>query len=168
MKKIIAPLVLTAALAACSITGDILKLPEGWRLPDRQQATETWRNGVPGRGLSVTADFDGDGTPDLAYILESEKDTTLGVWVYMNGNKRSGTLINHGTLPAAAKTTGIREAKPGAYPTPCGKAGDCADGQPKETVLKNSGIDLFVNQGSRQLLYWDDATKGFLKSPIGG
>lgn len=168
MKKLIAPLAFAAALSACSIEGDILKLPEGWRLPNRQQATETWRNGIPGRGLSVTADFDGNGTPDLAYLLESEKDATLGVWVYMNGDKRHGQLIEHGTQAAAVKTTGIREAKPGAHATPCGKAGGCAPDQPKEIVLKNPAIDLFANQAGRQFLYWDDASKGFLKSPIAG
>lgn len=165
MKRLAAPLVLAAALAACSMTGDILKLPEGWRLPDRQQATETWRNGIPGRGLSITADFDGDGTADLAYLLESEKGATLGVWVYMNGDKRSGQLIEQGTQSGAVKTSGIREAKPGAYPTPCGKAGDCGPDQSKEIVVKNAGIDLFVNGGGRQLLYFDDASKTFLKSP---
>lgn len=164
MKKLASPLVLAAALSACSMTGDILKLPEGWRLPDRQQATETWRNGLPGRGLSVTADFDGNGTPDLAYILESEKGATLGVWIYMNGDKRSPQLIEQGTQSGAVKTSGIREAKPGAYSTPCGKAGDCAPDQPKEIVLKNAGIDLFVNGGGRQLLLYDDASKAFLKS----
>lgn len=165
MKKIFAPLVLAAALSACSVAGDILKLPEGWRLPDRQQATETWRNGIPGRGLSVTADFDGNGAPDLAYLLESEKGTTLGVWVYMNGDKRSGQLIEQGAQSGAVKTSGIREAKPGAYPTPCGKAGDCAPDQSREVVLKNAGIDLFVNGAGRQFLYYDDVSKAFLKSP---
>lgn len=165
MKKFVAPLVLATALSACSAGGDILKLPEGWRLPDRQQATETWRNGIPGRGLSVTADFDGSGTPDLAYLLESEKGATLGVWVYMNGDKRSGQLIEQGTQSGAVKTSGIREAKPGAYPTPCGKAGDCAPDQLKEIVLKNAGIDLFVNGAGRQFLHYDDASKAFLKSP---
>ncbi len=168
MDKLYTLLVLAAALAACSIEADILKLPEGWHLPDRQEANETWRNHIPGRGLSLTADLDGNGKPDLAYILESEKDATLGVWVYMNGDKRSGSLIEHGTLAAAAKTTGIRGAKPGVYPTPCGKADNCAAGQPKETVLKTAGIELFVNGGERQLIYWDDAAKGFLKAPIGG
>lgn len=168
MKKLAALFTLAAALSACSIVGDILKLPEGWRLPDRQQANEIWRNGIPGRGLSVTADLDGNGKPDLAYLLESEKDATLGVWVYMNGDKRSGRLIEHGTQTGAVKTSGVREAKPGAYPTPCGKAGDCAPDQPKEIVLKNPAVELFVDHGGRQLLYWDDASKGFLRSPVGG
>ena len=167
MKTFAAALAL-AALCACSLAGDILKLPEGWRLPDRQQANETWRNGIPGRGLSITADFDGNGTPDLAYLLENERDATAGVWVYMNGDKRNGQLIAYGAQAGAVKISGIREEKPGAYPTPCGKAGDCAPDQPKEIVFKYPAIDLFVNQGGHQYLYWDARSEGFKKSAIGG
>ena len=59
---------------------------------------------------------------------------------------------------------GIAPARLGRYKTACGKGhgdGACAHGEPDYLKLSNAAIDMFAEESSDWIFYWDSAGKTF-------
>ena len=99
---------------------------------------------------------------DLPKIMATRQSR---MWGHSDFRYGHGFHIHHRTGHIFEDGGAICVGRNAEIGKPCGKAGDCAPDQSKEVVLKNAGIDLFINGEGRQFLYYDDGSKAFLKSP---
>lgn len=138
-------------LAACTKQPANLKLPQGWRLPNLDEANDPWRNADPKKFITVKADLDGDGVPDEALLLVREKGGYPGLFVFLN--KDGGFPKNIDGVEAGGpppNNAQIRAAGIKLLPPPAG-----AD------TAALPAIEYFVSGGRRTLYFWDKTSRSF-------
>jgi len=131
--------------------------PDGWRRITRAEATDDWRLKSRTRFLSVKADFDGDGKPDIAEFLLNPITNQCALFVKVSSTAKWYRLDEPFDIQALDRF-GIDFVKPGKYQTACGKGyGDyaCAHGEPDFLKLSNPAIDMFYRESSDWIYYWD-------------
>jgi hypothetical protein len=141
-------------------------LPSGFRLPtDKELAKEPLRKESPTQSATVTADFNGDGKSDYAYLLVSKNSSKGLLAVKLSSNENYDWKILDNTLDWNSEQMGIDLVKPDNYETACGKDyWECAANEPSRVILKNAGI-LYspFEKGGAKLLFWDITKKDFVQ-----
>ncbi|HYX70380.1 MAG TPA: hypothetical protein VE825_14690 [Terriglobales bacterium] len=141
---------LTLMLVALPALGQ-KDLPYGWHQPTK---TELGKRGK--QGLSLRADFDGDGKPDTAVILADDRGRAVGVFAFATSTSRWFKLDSDPV--AELQHWSITLAQPGSYETTC--APDEADCKPGTVKLERPGIQS-LEGGKATLFYWDADAKAF-------
>lgn len=101
------------------------ELSRGWRRPSPTETSDKWRQKNRTRFLTIKADFDGDGKPDMAELFVNSSTNQFGVFVRLADSGVWLELVK-GDL-RSLPDVGIAAAKRGRYKTACGKGyGDYA------------------------------------------
>jgi len=150
MRLRIAIVTLTLALNALPALAQ-QDLPYGWHQPTK---AELGKRG--NKGLSLRADFDGDGKPDTAMLLADDRGRAVGVFAFMTSTSRWAKLDSEAV--AELQRWSIALAQPGTYETEC--APEDAGCKPGTLKLERSAIQSLLG-GKATLFYWDADTKAF-------
>jgi hypothetical protein len=154
---------LTGSLAAAFLIGSAsplvaaedLSLPDGWRQPTAAEVAQPWRDGPPDRNLVARADFDGDGTSDIAAVLFSKKQSSngtpaaIGLFFWSGADSDISELhVQNGVLEIDVGRVGVDVLPAGRHTTACG-AGfwECASDEPEQLMLEHPAI-LYFHHGS--------------------
>ena len=155
---------LLALLVSFSVYAE--EFPEGYRLPnDKELAKEPLRKESPTQSATVTADFNGDGKSDYAYLLIGENNSKGILAVKLSNNDNYDWKLLDDTLDWNAEQMGIDLVQPDNYETACGKGyWECSANEPSRVTLKNAGI-LYspFEKGGAKLIYWDSAKNDFVQ-----
>ncbi len=144
--------ILTLILALAALPALAQKdLPYGWHQPTK---AELGKRG--NKGLSLRADFDGDGKPDTAVILADDRGRAVGVLAFMTSTSRWFKLDSEAV--AELRHWSIALARPGTYETECPP--DEAGCKPGTVKLERPGIQSLLG-GKATLFYWDAEAKAF-------
>lgn len=155
MNKILLGLMLLLSMSAYAE-----EFPAGLRLPTKQElAEDPSRNESPTKFAKVTADFNGDGKPDTAFLLVNVKNHKRVLAVKLSSeNSYEWKIIDKGEFDWSYPQMAISSSEPGEnYKTSCG-AGltKCSKNEPKSFTLKNSGLWYSpMDQGGAQLFAWN-------------
>jgi hypothetical protein len=148
-----------------------LPLPAGWRLLELSELKNTTnykdRLGTNGNGLSVEADFNGDGVPDAARILAAKAPGASEgkkFAVYLTFSKEKG-YVQQELHPAYSLSEiasyGMAVAPPDIYPTLCGQGLNCESGDAKAVTLTLPGLHVWLYESASSLYYWNAETHSF-------
>jgi hypothetical protein len=166
MKKIVTAILLLLFMVSTVESATKTLFPSGWRPAGKTDyLTEDLNfveNIVPNH---ITADFNGDGIKDEAWLLKSQKKNKYGLFIFMGRKGGGSKMFKLAEYPIRVKTIpmGIVQLEPGSYKTACGKGyWDCAPDEPETLVLKNPGVDLFQFESADSVFYWN-AKKGNFK-----
>ena len=136
-------------------------LPPGWRVPDSSETNQT--------RTMVSADFNGDGISDSAYLLKSISFSGEGLFVLLskaNGNEwHTLERISWGPdYPNARLSMSIELAEPGNYLTACGKGQwQCDEYETAEFGTSLPGIWYSHSMGHKSMFYWNSEKNKFDK-----
>lgn len=139
----------------------LLAPPTGWRFPTPTDATGDWKDQGHGKPYVATADFNGDGLEDQAWILLKSNGAGGGLFVFIAKPDGFATsqLLNEAPYP---QSMGVSIAAPGKYDTACGKKiYECEDGEPKKITLTSPAIDYFKFESANSFFVWDAAKTEF-------
>ena len=151
--------VLLGLMLFVSVSAYAEEFPVGLRLPTKEElAKEPMRKESPTKYARVTADFNGDGKPDYAFILIGVKNRKMALAVKLsNENGYDWKIIEKDQFdwdfPMA-----IELAKPGKYETACGSGmvEGCAKDEPKSITLKNPGFFYGpMDSGGGGIVFWN-------------
>ncbi|MDP3838030.1 MAG: hypothetical protein Q8Q54_03815, partial [Methylococcales bacterium] len=142
-----------------------LEFPAGLRLPTVQElAKETLRQESPTQNAKVTADFNGDGKVDYAFLLAGINTSKGALAIKLSNNNSYEWKIIDGDIDWNSSTQmSIDLAEPNKYETACGKGyWECAVNEPSNITLKNAGI-LYTpfEQGGAKMIFWNSAKNDF-------
>jgi hypothetical protein len=151
------PLLLAMVFAFGSAS---LATPEGWRIVHNQEvADEGWRVDDADGFLQAEADFDGDGSADLAFLAQHKNTKEYGLFVRTN-KYRSPRLLEK---LDGIQNVGISVLKSGKYKTACGKGYNLeCKGVPDEVSLANPAIELFWYGSSSLVHAWIPSKQKFV------
>lgn len=162
-------LCVTLILAACS--GSPLDLPEGWRLPtDMEMDGQSLRKESNWKYAQATADLDGDGKDDTAYLLKSTTSSGQGLWVDLSSRSGKDWLVLDEIYwgeqyPNAGLAMGIETVPPGTYESACGKRyWDCASDEPAAIELEAAALRYFKFESASSIFHWDAKTGAFIRT----
>lgn len=148
VRNAIVVLILTLAALPALAQKDF---PYGWHQPTK---AELGKRG--NKGLSLRADFDGDGKPDNAVILADDRGRAVGVFAFMSSTSRWAKLDSEAV--AELQHWSIVLARPGTYETECPP--EDAECKPGTVRLERPGIQSLLG-GKATLFYWDADAKAF-------
>ncbi|MBL8912621.1 MAG: hypothetical protein JNM17_18150 [Archangium sp.] len=132
-------------------------LPDGWREPrplkDNSCAKET--------SYEVHGDLDGDGIEDTARLLARKDRQMLALFVWL-GTQPPMLIESFGVYDDGLHRLSIG-LQPGGFtfPTWCGRAEYCEEGQPAWVKLEHPTVALITCEASMSYLQWRPKTKKF-------
>lgn len=143
------------------------EFPAGWKPATKadysDEALSFRQNLVPNH---ITADFNGDGKTDDAWILINTSINTFGLFVFLaqkDGTHKMVILDEH-KRETEKLFMGISLIEPGQYKTACGKGHwECKDGETTTLKLKTPGIDFFAFEGANSVFFWNSSKKEFTR-----
>jgi len=145
-------------LALIPSLGFSSEIPHGWEITSSQQYAKediSWFKGMlPNK---VTADFNGDGITDTAWLLTNSTKTKLGLFVSISSSKKTYKIIKlfEDTLNGNIYM-GISHLSPGIHKTACGKGyWECTKEEKPFLNLKNSAISFFKFESASSIYYWN-------------
>jgi hypothetical protein len=133
--------------------------PKGWRFTDQRDMKLEWKTYVKEKKplpYRVTADFNGGGFRDEAWILIStEKKNAVGLFVYFGPKKDSAMEVLSEDSRTRPQELHIRLLKPGNYRTSCSYGyWECGEAEPPLLRLKQSGIVYALYDDPLVVNYW--------------
>lgn len=136
-----------------------------WRYPREEDFKYDWatyRSEIP-EPFHVTADFDGNGLMDSAWILFSRIGPGWGLFAIMNESSHDARIINlFKSESEGAQYFGIQALPPGKYITACGKGyWECSALEPPEITLQNPGFSFFKYESASTMYFWDKSINSF-------
>jgi len=152
--------------AAVSLAGTDLP-PDGWRFPTEADFSRSWaeyRDRFP-TPFHVSADFNGDGLIDDAWILIREKGVGFGLFVFLgrkDGRSRVIEVFSH--LECCAQFYALALASPGRLSAVCGD--ECSPDKRKSVLLKNPGFEFITLGTASGLYYWSPSANHFRSIPV--
>jgi hypothetical protein len=115
---------------------------------------------LPGKGVEVQGDFNGDHLPDTAFLEVNEKLKQTQLIVNFGGTRKDEDVVLQ-TWEGANPSVAIARVSAKEQKIWCGKAATCEDDDAHAVHLKNDSI-RFIHCGSAEdLFYWDSVQKKF-------
>ena len=123
----------------------------------------TWRNSDSGRYIVASADFDGDGILDKAYLAVTP-DLKKSALIAEVSSKNGRFILREENDISAVFYMGVtfQESGDGNILTACGKGyWECGKDEPSKIQLKFSAIDYFMYGSSNSYFIWNSERHEF-------
>lgn len=148
-------------------------LPKEWRFATTEEldldAGGVSRIDSPNRFTRAEADFNGDGTGDIAYCLKSTIHNGEGLIVKLSDGPGYQWLVLEEFKWGQGYSNvdlgmGVDVAQPGRMETACGKGyWECEKGDLAELALANPGILYFKLESASSVFHWDSTKSEFVR-----
>jgi hypothetical protein len=145
--------------------------PKGYRFPIDADYGGDWkefRASVP-VPFHTSADFDGNGSTDDAWIVLAERGNGWALVAFMRaatGQMRVVTLLTD-SGKTSAQSMGMTLVGPGRYETTCGKGyRDCEPNEPNALNLRLPSFTFFLYESASSIFWWDADAKQFRRTVI--
>ena len=148
-------------------------LPSGWRLPTRDELSDKLRAKSPTRFAKASADFNGDGVVDHAFLLRSTRFNGEGLWVQLSDGQHGYAWIRLDVMdwgPEEASgdsAMAIDVVAPGIHPYACFEhAPDCNFGPYHERPrlkLRDPSLLYFKLESASTSFFWSNKSRRFLR-----
>ena len=156
--------ILYLSFIALSQTVSSETFPHGWQLSTKEQYlkedVEWYKGAIPNK---IIADFNGDKTPDTAWVLTDKKKKKWGLFISLSSENAKPTIIklDEGEITSHIYV-GISPLKPGKYKTACGKGyWDCTKNEVPLLNLINTSIDYFMFESANSVYVWEEKESEF-------
>lgn len=162
MLRVIATFLLIAAAVSWAGTDS---LPGGWRFPTEADFSGNWveyRDRFP-TPFHVSADFNGDGLTDDAWILIRETGIGFGLFVFFgakDGRSRVLEVFSH--RECCAQFYALALAPPGRHSAVCGD--ECSPDT--SVLLKNPSFEFITLGTASGRYYWSPSANQFRSIPV--
>jgi|ERR1043166_4951115 hypothetical protein len=164
MLRVITAFLLMAAVVSWAGTDS---LPGGWRFPTEADFSGNWveyRDRFP-TPFHVSADFNGDGLIDHAWILIRETGVGFGLFVFLHGKNGPSRVIEvFSHLECCAQFYALALAPPGRHSAVCGD--ECSPEKRTSVLLKNPGFEFITLGTASGLYYWSPSANHFRSIPV--
>lgn len=139
-------------------------IPDGWRLPDKEDETNDWaRFNAPNK---ITADFNGDGKIDTAYILLNKKKAK-GFMVVANVNEKQFKLEQNDEVEPQSVAIELIDPSNEVWESACEKGyWDCATGEIRQFKITKPSIQFCFIESACKIYMWSDRKRDFISVPI--
>ena len=147
--------------------------PAGWRLPTTEEMADPLRRKSPDSFAKATADFNGDGIPDQAFLLKSVASSGEGLWVRLSNAEADFSWLKlheikwDQTYPTVGLAMAVEALPPGDYPYICFEDGkDCDVGPPGERQklkLRDPSLMHFKLDSAASLFFWSRRHTKFMR-----
>lgn len=148
----------TDSLTELTILRNATHLFTTYRFPDNRDTSENWSGYKMTHGrfpTLCTANFNGDGHPDIAFLLASRRSDQVGVFCLVSNGNDTFQLVTLEQSKEPLASLGIQIAPPGQYTT--------ANDKPTAFDLKIPGIDFFQFECCNSFFVWDLPQKSFIR-----
>lgn len=137
-------------------------LPSGWRAPLQLELSAERCGLRPDTPLELLADFNGDGSLDLAMIAVDPSRNRTGLLVRISSGQVDGWKIAE-EIKGTCATFGLETAEPGVYRAfVCLASAKTCDPTSKQSIrMKFSGISLFALGSAGTTYFWNSNASGF-------
>jgi hypothetical protein len=142
-------------------------LLRGYRLPGAHDIRDDWAeygNYVLNPPHRVSADFNGDGMPDHAFILVSQRGygVRLAALVSSEAGYRAIKLQDFDAGNAYSQHRYlVQVVPPGRYQTARGKGYEAPAEDPDELVLEHPALDFIYTESANSYYCWDTKSRAF-------
>ena len=143
-----------------------ISIPKGWRPPNEAELSDSWRSNAPDKYSIAVGDFDGDGQPDWAMLLISDRRHSFALFIYSAdvNHRYAWHKIDEVFDEHRIHGIGIEVVPPGKYATACGKAYvACKGASSKEIESSNPIINYFKTESANRYVYFDKRSRTFRK-----
>lgn len=159
--------------AACAYAAEDIPLPKGWRFPTQQELADLERGDSKDKYARATADFNGDGVSDDAYLLKPTAFSGEGLWVRLSQKDKKPKWVLLDKIdwgpkyPSVDLAMGIKVIEPGTYPYICDeseKGCDIHSEDPSKRLKKvvpYRAIMHFRFGSAASLYFWDPGQAKF-------
>ena len=138
-------------------------LPEGWRYPSEKDLADDFiRNQSNEKYVDVTADFNGDGKDDYAYLVKSTRFSGEALLARISKDLDYDWVILHqiewgNEYPEVGLAMGIELVVPGEYKTACGKGyWECKEDEVPLLQLNLPAINYFRFASAASYFFWEE------------
>ncbi len=146
--------------------------PDGWRYPTENELADQERSKSPTKLAWATADFNGDGVQDEAFLFKSTKFSGQGLLVWLSDGKGGFRWVTLDVIdwgpkyPNVDLGMGLKVLAPGTHQYLCIEVGnDCVGKtEPRSKItIKTPSILYYRFESAASLFYWDNNTKRFIR-----
>jgi len=175
MKRLIFSIIFCCVLPLSSSVSaaDAKKPPDGWRYPtEKELAADDERRESSTKFARATADFNGDGISDEAYLFKSTRFSGQGLLVWLSDGKRGFNWVTLDVIdwgpkyPNVDLAMGLEVLAPGTHQYLCIEVGkDCVGKtEPRSKItIKTPSILYYRFESAASLFYWDSNKKRFIR-----
>jgi len=143
-------------------------LPDEWRYPSPEELKGNFIREQSGQKfIEVSADFNGDGVVDSAFLVKSTEFSGEAIIVNVSvGSEFEWNVLNVITwgeeYPNVNLAMGVEVIPPGVYKTACGKGyWICKDDEVPLLTLELPAISYFRFESAASFFYWSQDSESF-------
>lgn len=139
-------------------------LPDGWRKPTAEELQDGWRNDCPGRCAQITADFDGKGLAEGAFLAIHEKRKVMGLLAFAHAAPGNGQwfVLDEIKDPASIAVMGVQLYSPGTYKMMCAESEkQCGPDGKRPFDFRLPAISYFKSESASSVFYWNEQDRKF-------
>lgn len=144
------------------------ELPEGWRYPtEADLAGDFIRDQSKEKYVDVSADFNGDGRNDYAFLVKSTRFSGEALLVNVSNGIKYEWINLHQIAwgeeyPNVGLGMGVGLVSPGEYKTACGKGyWECKDDETPLLRLRLPAINYFRFASAASIFFWETKSSTF-------
>lgn len=151
-------------IASAACVGSTSRLPPGWRLPTAAELSGPERAESPSRYGRAVADFNNDGWPDEAVLVQSTRFGGEGLLVRLSCGRSCDRWVKLDEFNFAPRPTpgplamGVVVVPPGDHEYICDDTdGPCDGSWPRPVMhLDVPAIEYFKFESASSLFYWHE------------
>ena len=152
--------ILVILLYASGVYSSGLILPEGWRLPNKHELSDSWREGNY-KNAYVIGDFNGDGKNEGAYLAVTKDGKYEGLIAFVYLDEKEKWFVLDRMKLGNTVFMGLSLYKPGKYMVLCLSGDECNGKYRKEIVIKNDAFSYYRPGSASSIFVWNPKTKTF-------
>jgi hypothetical protein len=146
--------------------------PDGWRYPTEKELSDQERSKSISRFASASADFNGDGIPDQAFLLKSTSYSGQGLFVFLSNKDRGSHWVTLDTIdwgpkyPDVDLDMGLEALPAGTYQYRCIVVGnECVMSKTGRLKMTTTSPSIYYYRfgSAASLFYWDQDSRKFIR-----
>lgn len=142
---------------SCHAENHMPYLPDDWEFPEvKDISNEKWRQGMPGKALVISGDFDADKLTDYAVLATHKTGESSGLLVYLSRESGNNGWQVLDLFEGSVNAIGIDLYPPGDYRVLCvDESENCGDDGKYEIRIYNDSISYYRVASSGSIFIWN-------------